>query len=78
VDVNFTASSTNQLRVAAITFLPTAVGFLYLTVVLDARSRRIVGWAMATRLHAEPVLNPFRSHSPPLAASSSRVSEPDV
>jgi putative transposase len=36
VDRNFTASSPNQLRVAAITFVPTTVGLLYLAVVLDA------------------------------------------
>ena len=36
VDRNFPASSPDQLRVAAITFVPTAVGFLYLAVVLDA------------------------------------------
>jgi len=36
--------------------VPTANGFLYLAVVLDAWSRKIVGWAMATHLRAELVV----------------------
>ena len=36
--------------------MPTANGFLYLAVVLDAWSRKIVGWAMATHLRAELVV----------------------
>src|ERR687887_2198120 len=39
-----------------ITFLPTWSGFLYLAVVLDAFSRRVVGWAMAEHLRAELVV----------------------
>ena len=41
---------------ADITYVPTWAGFLYLAVVLDAWSRRIVGWAMATHLRTELVL----------------------
>nr|WP_270934368.1 DDE-type integrase/transposase/recombinase [Roseomonas sp. MO-31] len=37
--------------------MPTAAGFLFLAVVLDAWSRRIVGWAMATDLRARLVLD---------------------
>jgi putative transposase len=43
VDRDFTAFRPNQLWVADITFVPTANGFLYLAVVLDAWSRKIVG-----------------------------------
>jgi len=43
--------------VAEITFVPTASGFLYLAVVLDAWSRKIVGWAMATHIRAELVMD---------------------
>ena len=50
VERDFTAENPDQLWVADITYVPTAVGFLYLAVVLDACSRRIVGWAMGTRL----------------------------
>lgn len=56
VDRNFIADRPNQLWVADITFIPTAAGFLYLAVVLDAFSRRIVGWAMANHLRTELVL----------------------
>ena len=41
---------------ADITYIPTWAGFLYLAVVLDAFSRKIVGWAMATHLRTELVL----------------------
>ena len=56
VDRDFTADRPNQLWVADITYIPTAAGFLYLAVVLDAFSRRIVGWAMETHLRTELVL----------------------
>jgi putative transposase len=48
VERNFTAERPNLLWVADITYIPTWTGFLYLAVVLDADSRRIVGWSMAT------------------------------
>jgi putative transposase len=57
VERNFTVEGPNRLWVADITFVPTAAGFLYLAVVLDAWSRRIVGWAMANHLRTELVLN---------------------
>jgi len=57
VDRNFTASGPNQLWVADITYVPTTVGFLYLAVVLDAWSRKIVGWSMANHLRSELVLD---------------------
>lgn len=53
---NFSADAADRLWVADITYVPTRAGFLYLAVVLDAFSRRIVGWAMATHLRAELVL----------------------
>jgi len=46
-----------QLRVAGITYVPTAAGFLYLAIVLDAWSRKIVGWSMANHLRKELVLD---------------------
>jgi len=56
VQRNFQAGGPNQLWVADITYIPTGTGFLYLAVVLDAWSRRVVGWAMATHLRTELVL----------------------
>src|SRR3712207_5463289 len=57
VDRDFTAEAPNQLWVADITFVPTAAGFLYLAVVLDVWSRKVVGWATANHLRTELVLD---------------------
>jgi putative transposase len=56
VERNFTAAAPDCLWVADITYIPTWAGFLYLAVVLDVFSRRIVGWAMAPHLRTELVL----------------------
>lgn len=53
----FVATSPNQVWVADITYVPTWAGFLYLAVVLDVYSRRIVGWAMEKHLRAELVID---------------------
>jgi len=52
----FTATGPNQLWVADITYIPTWSRPLYLAVVLDVWSRRIIGWAMATNLRTSLVL----------------------
>ena len=57
VNRNFTADLPNLLWVADITYIPTWTGFLYLAVVLDACSRRIVGWSMATTLATQLVVD---------------------
>ena len=57
VSRQFTASRPDQLWVADITYIPTWSGFLFLAVVLDVFSRRIVGWAMANHLRTELVLD---------------------
>ena len=56
VERNFTAEDRDRLWVADITYIPTWAGFLYLAVVLDVWSRRVVGWSMATHLRTELVL----------------------
>ncbi len=56
VNRQFVAPAPNCLWVADITYIPTLAGFLYLAVVLDTFSRRIVGWAMATHLRTQLVL----------------------
>ena len=56
VNRSFKASKPNELWVADITYIPTWEGFLFLSVVLDVYSRRIVGWAMADHLRTELVL----------------------
>jgi putative transposase len=60
VDRNFTADRPNLLWVADITYIPTWAGFLYLAVLLDAFSRRIVGWSMAATLHTQLVLDALK------------------
>jgi putative transposase len=53
---HFAADGRDRLWVADITYIPTGAGFLYLAVVVDAWSRRVVGWSMATHLRTELVL----------------------
>ena len=57
VQRDFTAAAPNQLWVADITYIPTWAGFLFLAIVLDVYSRRVIGWAMATQLGTELVLD---------------------
>jgi len=57
VQRDFTASAADQLWVADITYVPTAEGWLYFATVLDAWSRRIVGWAMADTSGTELVVD---------------------
>jgi putative transposase len=57
VERSFVAAAPNQLWVADITYIPTWAGFLFLAVVLDAWSRKVVGWAMQTHLRTELVLD---------------------
>ena len=52
----FKADRPDQLWVADITYVPTWAGFLYLAIVLDVWSRKVVGWAMAPHLRTELVL----------------------
>jgi putative transposase len=57
VQRQFKASEPNALWIADITYLPTWQGFLFLAVVIDAYSRRVVGWSMANHLRTELVLD---------------------
>lgn len=52
---NFTAPAADYLWTADITYVPTWQGWLYLAVVLDVFSRKIVGWAMADHMEAKLV-----------------------
>ena len=57
VERRFEADGPDRLWVADITYVPTWTGFLYLSVVLDVFSRRIVGWAMANHLRTELIVD---------------------
>jgi putative transposase len=52
----FKADGANQLWVADMTYVPTWAGFIYLAIVLDVWSRRVVGWAIGEQMTAELVL----------------------
>jgi len=54
---SFSAAGPNRLWVGDITYIRTGAGFLYLAVVLDVWSRRIVGWAMTTHMRSELVVD---------------------
>jgi putative transposase len=54
---DFTASAPNLRWTADITYVPTDEGWLYLALVLDLFSRKIVGWAMADHMRTELVTN---------------------
>lgn len=56
VDRKFTADGPDKLWVADITYIPTGTTFLFLAVVMDVWSRKIVGWSMASHLKTELVL----------------------
>lgn len=52
----FVAEGPNQLWVADMTYVPTWTGFLYLAVVTDVWSRRVVGWSMGETMTSDLVL----------------------
>ena len=56
---NFKAQKPNQIWTADITYCRTQEGWLYLAVVLDVYSRKIVGWALSDRMTADLVCNAF-------------------
>ncbi|MGH2442867.1 MAG: DDE-type integrase/transposase/recombinase [Chloroflexota bacterium] len=52
----FGATGADRLWTGDITYIPTQTGFLFLAVVMDVHSRRIVGWAMANHLRTALVV----------------------
>jgi putative transposase len=57
VQRNFTADAPDRLWVADVTYVATWAGWLYLAVVVDAWSRKVVGWSMSTHLQTALVLD---------------------
>jgi putative transposase len=57
---DFTAAAPNQRWAADITYISTAEGWLYLAVVMDLYSRRIVGWSMSRWLSRRLVVDALR------------------
>jgi putative transposase len=56
VQRRFQSDLPNALWVADMTYVPTWSGFIYLAVVLDAWSRRVVGWSIGEQMNADLVL----------------------
>ena len=81
LDRQFNPSSSNKAWVADITYIRTRSGWLYLAVVMDLYSRKIVGWAMAPHMRAELVCSAMqlaiaqRQPEPGLIAHSDRGSQ---
>ena len=55
LEQNFTTEQPNQALVGDITYIWTAEGWLYLAVVIDLYSRKVVGWSMGSRMKAQLV-----------------------
>lgn len=55
-----TITARDQVWQADITYLPTATGWLYLAVVIDACSKRVIGWAFSTSLATDFVITALR------------------
>jgi putative transposase len=54
---DFSADAPNRAWVGDITYVPTRDGWLYLAVLLDLFSRRVVGWSMSDRIDTKLALN---------------------
>lgn len=52
----FKADRPDKLWVSDITYVPTSTGFIYLAIMLDVWSRKVVGWAMSSSLSTPLVL----------------------
>ena len=57
---NFTVAAPNQVLAGDITYITTTDGWLYLAVLVDLYSRRVVGWAMSDRIDTELALAALR------------------
>jgi transposase InsO family protein len=53
---NFTTTEPDKAWVADITYIPTAQGWLYLAVIIDLFSRRVIGWSIADHMRTDLVL----------------------
>lgn len=68
---DFNASAPNQVLAGDITYVATTDGWLYLAILLDLYSRRVVGWAMSDRIDTELALAALH------AAASTRALKPN-
>jgi len=75
----FTAVRPNQLWVADLTYVATWRGFVYVALVIDAFSRRIVGWRVSSSLRSDLALDALEQalYARPLAAAAPLVHHSD-
>ena len=69
---DFTATVPNQVWTGDITYLATAEGWLYLAVVIDLFSRRVIGWAFSNRIDTALVIQALQM------ATTSRKPKPGL
>jgi len=60
LEQNFSAAKPNHRWVADITYVSTKQGWLYLAVIIDLYSRRVVGWSMSQWMHRKLVIDALR------------------
>ncbi len=60
ISQNFSAKRPNEIWFSDITYVWTREGWLYLAVILDCFSRKIVGWSMSSHLTQQLVINAFK------------------
>ena len=79
VERNFTATSPNQLWLADLTYVATSRGFVYVAFVVDAVTRRIVGWRVTQTLRTDLVLDALEQalYDRPLGAAPQLVHHSD-
>ncbi len=72
LEQNFKTSSPNKVWVSDITFIMTCEGWLYLVVIIDLYSRKVVGWSVSDRINKELIIDSF------LKAYNSRKPNPGL
>jgi putative transposase len=71
----FDAQKPNRAWVADLTYLPTLEGWLFLAIVIDLFSRKIVGWSMSESLESKVVLLDHETHLAGMVAGRARDGE---
>ena len=68
----FNAENPNRAWVADLTYIPTLEGWLFLAIVIDLFSRKIVGWSMSESLESKVVLLEHKMHLTGMVAGRTR------
>ena len=76
---DFTADQPNQKWAGDVSYVWTREGWLYLAVILDLHSRRVIGWALSNRMKRDLAIRALNMaiafRSPPTAASIIQIAE---